>query len=150
MLSSNGSSNVVYLDKQASSNGQVDPGFLTMVQLPAAGTTLTVPNGAYQDTSLVDLATSSSNDCNSPFSFSNNSVSAQCMVDGRLQAQTFSVASQAPMPAGMLGVVSGGVVGPMLLPLSADVWMRVTPTGSLSGSDASEPGSIGRFKRTGS
>lgn len=64
--------------------------------------------------------------------------------------RTFSVASQAPLPARMLGVVSGGVVGPMLLPLSADVWMRVTPTGSLSGRDASEPGSIGWFKRSGS
>lgn len=150
VLSSNGTGNVVYLDKQASSNGNIDPGFITMVQLPASGQTATVPNGSYTETTIADLATSPTNDCSSPFTFSSGTMSAQCMDNGTLQTQTFSVASQSPLPAGVLGIVSGGTVGPMLLPLSADTWLRVLPTGSIYGTDATEFGSVGMFKRTGS
>jgi hypothetical protein len=150
VLSSNGTGNVVYLDKQASSNGNIDPGFITMVQLPASGEAVTVQNGSYTETTIADLATSPTNDCSSPFVFANGTVRAQCVNGGTTQTQTFTVNTQSPLPAGVLGIGSGGTVSSMLLSLSTDTWLRVLPTSSIYGTDATESGSVGIFKRTGS
>ncbi|MFT4173198.1 MAG: hypothetical protein QM639_11600, partial [Rhodocyclaceae bacterium] len=150
VLSTNGTGNVLFLDKQASSNGNIDPGFVTMAQLPATGQVLSVQDGAYTERTIADLATSPTNDCMPPFVFSKGQMSAQCMNDGVLQAQTSLVKSQAPMPAGVLGIVSNGVASPMLLQLSPDAWLHVTPSQSFTGNDPKEPGSIGIFQRSGS
>jgi hypothetical protein len=149
VLASNGSGNVVHLNKQASTNAAVEPGFITFVQLPASGQVVTVQNGSYTETTIADLATTPTNNCSSPYTFSNGTGSALCTSGGITQRQTFVVASQSPLPAGVLGIISAGTVSSMLLPLSADIWLRVLPTRSIYGTDATEFGSVGTFQRTG-
>jgi hypothetical protein len=60
-----------------------------------------------------------------------------------------SALSQSSLPAGVFGMVSGGTVSTMLLPLSSDIWLYVLPTGSISGTDATECGCVGTFQCTG-
>jgi hypothetical protein len=48
----------------------------------------------------------------------------------------------------VLGIVSGGTVSTMLLPLFSRILLHVLPTGSICGTDATEFGSAGMSQRT--
>jgi len=56
-----------------------------------------------------------------------------------------SALSQSSLPAGVFGMISGGTVSTMLLPLSSSIWLYVPPTGSIYGTDATECGVWVRF-----
>jgi hypothetical protein len=60
-----------------------------------------------------------------------------------------SALSQSSLPAGVFGMISGGTVSTMLLPLSSSIWLYVPPTGSIYGTDATECGCVGTFQCTG-
>lgn len=144
VLSSNGSGNVIYLDKQA--NGDVDPGFLTFVQLPTSQPNQ-LPNGTYVWKGVIDLVPEGQgdNDCAGPFTVSGTTFNAGC-PEGTV---SFPIQSLSPLPSTLLGLTRDSAVTNILLQLAPDAWMTILPTGAMSGTDAEEHGAMHIFTKTG-
>jgi hypothetical protein len=142
VLSSNGSGNVIYLDKQA--NGDVDPGFLTFVQLPTSQPNQ-LPNGTYVWKEVIDLAVNADGDCEGPFTVSGTTFNAVCASE----TVPFPIQSLSPLPSTLLGLTRNNAVTNILLQLAPDAWMTILPTGAMSGTDTEEPGAMHIFTKTG-